>query len=261
MNVENKPVVLQTDQLSIQFGGHTAVDRISASFNQGSLTAIVGPNGAGKTTYFNLISGQLKPSSGRVFLDQTDITHWSVAKKAQHGMGRAFQLTQLFPNLSVADNLQLVVQSRLGMGAKIWKLASRLDQVDAEVRELLGTIELTDKRNEMAGELSHGAQRRLEVGMMLAMKPKVMMFDEPTAGMSIDEAPVLLKLIEAIKQRGEQTILLVEHKLDVIKTLADRIIVFHNGKLLADGLPNEVMSMNIVRQAYLGELIDEEDAQ
>lgn len=260
MPSQDSNAVLKTSGLSIRFGGHIAVDHVSAEFEMGTLTAIVGPNGAGKTTYFNLISGQLSASEGDVFLDGNSISKWSVAKRAKQGVGRAFQLTQLFPNLTVAENLTLVVQARLGFGPKIWKLASQLETVREEVDQLLETIELTDRAEELARALSHGAQRRLEVGMMLAMDPKVMMFDEPTAGMSVDEAPVLLGLIEKIKNEGNRTILLVEHKLDVIRTLADRIIVLHNGRLLADGIPDEVMALDVVRQAYLGELPEEEVA-
>ncbi|MBU2863405.1 ABC transporter ATP-binding protein [Reinekea forsetii] len=259
MPSQDSAPVLKTQNLSIRFGGHIAVDQVSAEFEQGTLTAIVGPNGAGKTTYFNLISGQLPASEGDVYLEGRNISNWAIAKRAKQGVGRAFQLTQLFPNLTVAENLTLVVQARLGFGPKIWALASRLNSVKKEVESLLDTIELTSKSQELARALSHGAQRRLEVGMMLAMDPKVMMFDEPTAGMSVDEAPVLLELIAKIKSEGNRTILLVEHKLDVIRTLADRIIVLHNGKLLADGNPEEVMSLDVVRQAYLGELPESDE--
>lgn len=251
--------VLVTRDLTIRFGGHVAVDHVSAEFEAGTLTAIVGPNGAGKTTYFNLISGQLPATEGEVILHDKNISDWPIAKRANNGVGRAFQLTQLFPNLTVRENLNLVVQARLGYGHKIWLLASRLNKVEEEVSVLLKTIELEDRADEIASAMSHGMQRRLEVGMMLAMDPEVMMFDEPTAGMSVDEAPVLLKLIEKIKQETNKTILLVEHKMDVIRSLADRIIVLHNGKMLADGEPETVMSMDVVRQAYLGELADEEE--
>lgn len=260
MSNSSDNIALATDNLTIRFGGHVAVDHVSARFTQGSLTAIVGPNGAGKTTYFNLISGQLKPSEGAITLNGMDITQWSVAKKAKNGLGRAFQLTQLFPNLSVSDNLKLVVQSQMGLGLKLWRVASQQYPVEHKVNDILEKIGLADRAFESAKALSHGAQRRLEVGMMIAMQPKVMMFDEPTAGMSMDEAPILLDLITRIKAEGLHTILLVEHKLDVIKKLADRIIVLHNGKVIADGLPEQVMALDNVRKAYLGELTEEEAA-
>lgn len=245
--------VLSTRDLSVRFGGHLAVNRVSCDFHSDTLTAIVGPNGAGKTTYFNLISGQLAASAGRVELYGHDLAGQSAARRARAGLGRAFQLTQLFGGLSVAENLRLVVQARRGLGFRFWRPASCQSDIDAEVARLLARIDLGGRAGELASRLSHGGQRRLEVGMMLALDPAVMMFDEPTAGMSADEAPVILDLIRAIKQAGDKTILLVEHKMDVIRSLADRIIVLHEGELLADGEPGEVMGLAAVRQAYLGE--------
>ena len=167
--------VLETRGLTIRFGGHVAVSAVSCRFDPGTLTAIVGPNGAGKTTYFNLISGQLKASSGSVHLGGRDLS-----------------------------------------------------------------------------ALSHGDQRKLEVGILLALEPDIFMFDEPTAGMSVDEVPVILDLIQEIRQQKDKTILLVEHKMDVVRSLADRIIVLHNGKLVADGKPADVMASPVVQEAYLG---------
>lgn len=252
--------VLSTRDLSVRFGGHQAVSRVSCDFAADTLTAIVGPNGAGKTTYFNLISGQLAASEGSVWLDGRNLAGQSAARRAQAGLGRAFQLTQLFPGLSVADNLRLVVQARLKRGFRFWRPASELTDIDIEVTQLLERIDLAGRADELAAELSHGGQRRLEVGLMLALDPAVMMFDEPTAGMSADEAPLVLNLIRDIKQAGGKTILLVEHKMDVIRSLADRIIVLNNGELLADGKPAEVMAQAEVRQAYLGEAPTAEEA-
>ncbi|GGX65504.1 ABC transporter ATP-binding protein [Saccharospirillum salsuginis] len=253
MTTHTTTPVLETRELSVQFGGHVAVNRVSCRFDSGTLTAIVGPNGAGKTTYFNLISGQLPATEGEVRLRGRVLGGRSAAHRARAGLGRAFQLTQLFPRLSVADNLRLVVQAKLGLGFRFWQPASHLIAVDREVEALLERVDLAGRAEVPASQLSHGGQRRLEVGMMLALDPEVMMFDEPTAGMSLDEAPVVLNLIRSIKEAGEKTILLVEHKMDVIRSLADRIIVLNNGTLLADGEPAEVMSLPSVRQAYLGE--------
>lgn len=253
MMTQSMTPVLETKDLSVQFGGHVAVNQVSCQFHSGTLTAIVGPNGAGKTTYFNLISGQLPATGGEVWLRGQILGNRSAAHRARAGLGRAFQLTQLFPRLSVADNLRLVVQARLGLGFRFWQPASRLNEVDHEVEALLARVDLSSRAKAPASQLSHGGQRRLEVGMMLALDPEVMMFDEPTAGMSLDEAPVVLDLIRSIKENGEKTILLVEHKMDVIRSLADRIIVLNSGTLLADGEPSAVMAMPAVRQAYLGE--------
>ena len=244
--------MLETRDLTIRFGGHVAVDRVSCAFTPGTLTAIVGPNGAGKTTYFNLISGQLRASAGSVWLDGHDITAEPVSQRTHRGLGRAFQLTQLFPNLSVLENVRLAVQSRRHEGLSL--LAVWLDNREtlARARELVDRVRLGDRASAAASSLPHGDQRKLEVAMLLALEPDILMFDEPTAGMSVDEAPVVLDLIRQVKQDTGKTVLLVEHKMDVVRALADRIVVLHNGTLVADGKPGEVMGSTIVQEAYLG---------
>jgi branched-chain amino acid transport system ATP-binding protein len=244
--------VLETRALTIRFGGHVAVDQVSAAFHAGTLTAIVGPNGAGKTTYFNLISGQLPATSGGVLLDGAEITGLGVAARARRGIGRAFQLTNLFPNLSVHENVRLAVQSRAGGGANLTSLwSSRRDWIE-RADQFIEAANLADKRDEPAVALPHGDKRKLEVAIMMALEPHVFMFDEPTAGMSVDDVPVILDLIKALKGAGDKTILLVEHKMDVVKSLADRIVVLHNGRLVADGEPIEVIGSAVVQEAYLG---------
>lgn len=244
--------VLETRGLSVRFGGHVAVDGVSSAFRPGTLTAIVGPNGAGKTTYFNLISGQLRASAGQVLLGGADITRAPVSERARRGLGRAFQLTNLFPNLSVRENVRLAVQSRAGAGLDLFRRWTSHAALIAEADELLRQVALSDRRDVVAGALPHGDQRKLEVGILLALRPDIFMFDEPTAGMSVDDVPVILDLIHAIKARRDKTILLVEHKMDVVRSLADRIVVLHNGKLVADGEPASVIASPIVREAYLG---------
>ena len=210
--------MLRTEDLTIRFGGHVAVNGVSCAFEPGTLTAIVGPNGAGKTTYFNLISGQLKATAGRVLLGGRELTGLAPSARTRAGLGRAFQLTNLFPHLSVLENVRLAVQAR----------------------------------DEAVAALPHGDQRKLEVALLMALEPQVYMFDEPTAGMSHDEAPVILDLIRKLKQDRSKIILLVEHKMDVVRELADRIIVLTNGTLVADGPPAEVIASPVVQQAYLG---------
>lgn len=248
--------VLETRDLTIRFGGHVAVDHVSCRFHPGTLTAIVGPNGAGKTTYFNLVSGQLPASEGQVLLDGEDLSALPAPLRTRRGLGRAFQLTQLFPNLTVQENVRLAVQAREeGRHAKgldllrVW--LDRRDWID-EARRILQDVRLLDKAEVPAAGLPHGDQRKLEVALLMALDPKVYLFDEPTAGMSVDEVPVVLDLIRALKQRRDRTLLLVEHKMDVVRELADRIIVLHNGKLVADGEPAEVIASPVVQQAYLG---------
>ena len=244
--------MLETRDLTIRFGGHVAVDHVSCAFAPGTLTAIVGPNGAGKTTYFNLISGQLQASAGQVLLGGRDITKLAAPLRTRLGLGRAFQLTQLFPNLSVLENVRLAVQARHAGGLNLWTVwLDHRDWID-EAQALLQTVRLGDKSQASAASLPHGDQRKLEVALLMALDPKVYMFDEPTAGMSVDEVPVVLDLIRALKARADRTILLVEHKMDVVRELADRIIVLHNGALVADGEPDAVIASPVVQQAYLG---------
>ena len=243
---------LETQELTIRFGGHVAVNAVSCGFAPGTLTAIVGPNGAGKTTYFNLISGQLKASSGRVFLHGQDISSHSAPQRSHLGIGRAFQLTNLFPYLSVLENIRLAVQSRAGLGLNMWSVWSSHRELIGRAEEVLEAVALEAKRDVTAAALPHGDQRKLEVGILMALEPDVFMFDEPTAGMSVDEVPVILDLIRGLKAQSDKTILLVEHKMDVVRELSDRIIVLHNGALVADGEPAAVIASPIVQEAYLG---------
>ena len=250
--IDPEPPVLSTHGLSIHFGGHVAVNNVSCEFRPGTLTAIVGPNGAGKTTYFNLISGQLPATSGSVRLYGEDITALGAAQRTQRGIGRAFQLTNLFPNLTVLENVRLAVQSKARLGVNLTSMwASHVELID-KAEHFLHRVSLAERRAELAAALSHGDKRKLEVAILLALEPDILMFDEPTAGMSVDEVPVLLDLIRHIQAQGDKTILLVEHKMDVVRSLADRIIVLHNGYLVADGDPAEVMGSPIVQEAYLG---------
>ena len=243
---------LQTRGLGVRFGGHTAVDAVSCAFERGTLTAIVGPNGAGKTTYFNLISGQLRASQGEVLVDGVDVTGQSAPGRSRRGLGRAFQLTNLFPNLSVMENVRLAVQARVHRGLDLWSIWSSRRALIDEADAILERIALAARRDAPAASLPHGDQRKLEVGILLAMQPKVFMFDEPTAGMSVDEVPVVLELIREIKRDVTKTVLLVEHKMDVVRDLSDRIIVLHNGRLVADGEPAAVIASPVVQEAYLG---------
>ena len=244
--------VLETRALTVRFGGHVAVNAVTCAFEPGTLTAIVGPNGAGKTTYFNLISGQLPATEGEVIFKGENITALGPHLRTRRGLGRAFQLTNLFPNLTVLENVRLAVQARLAPRVDLFSMASRhRDLIDA-AHGYLNRVALGPRAHTRAAVLSHGDQRKLEVALMLALEPDVFMFDEPTAGMSVDEVPVLLDLIEAIKQDKSKTILLVEHKMDVVRRLADRIIVLVNGALVADGKPAEVVALPVVQEAYLG---------
>ncbi|MEG0052089.1 MAG: ABC transporter ATP-binding protein [Comamonas sp.] len=252
--------MLTTDKLTIRFGGHVAVNGVSCAFEPGTLTAIVGPNGAGKTTYFNLISGQLKASEGRVHLGGKELTGLPPSQRTRAGLGRAFQLTNLFPGLSVLENVRLAVQAtREGShrhGLNLWSIWSDHRQLLARAQQILEQVALWARRDEPVSALPHGDQRKLEVALLMALEPQVYMFDEPTAGMSHDEAPVILDLIRELKKDRSKIILLVEHKMDVVRELADRIIVLTNGELVADGPPAQVIASPVVQQAYLGNVMD-----
>ncbi len=247
---------LTTTDLTIRFGGHVAVNAVSCAFHPGTLTAIVGPNGAGKTTYFNLISGQLNASSGSVSLNGRNLSGMSPSARTRAGLGRAFQLTNLFPNLSVLENVRVAVQAtHKGAhchGLNLWSIWSDHSALTERAAEILESVALIDKANSDVASLPHGDQRKLEVAMLIALESSVFMFDEPTAGMSADEMPAVLNLIRRLREDKTKTILLVEHKMDVVRELADRIIVLHNGSLVADGDPAEVIASPIVQEAYLG---------
>lgn len=247
---------LATHDLTVRFGGHVAVNGVTCAFEPGTLTAIVGPNGAGKTTYFNLISGQLKASAGRVTLGGRDLTGAPASQRTRAGLGRAFQLTNLFPRLTVLENVRLAVQAtRPGAhrrGLNLWSIWSDHRDLLARADAILASVAMKDKEHEFVASLPHGDQRKLEVALLMALEPQVFMFDEPTAGMNAAEAPVILDLIRRLKADRSKTILLVEHKMDVVRELADRIIVLHNGTLVADGPPAEVIAMPVVQEAYLG---------
>lgn len=248
--------MLATQDLTIRFGGHVAVNAVSCTFQPGTLTAIVGPNGAGKTTYFNLISGQLPATSGRVSLGGQDLTGLPASARTRAGLGRAFQLTNLFPNLTVFENVRLAVQARLDgahrRGFNLWSIWSDHRALSERAEAILGSVNMLDQSEVNVSSLPHGDQRKLEVALLMALDPQVYMFDEPTAGMSHDDAPVILDLIRQLKADKSKTILLVEHKMDVVRELADRIIVLHNGTLVADGEPATVIASPVVQEAYLG---------
>ena len=245
-------ITLSSRDLSIHFGGHVAVNSVSADFHAGELTVIVGPNGAGKTTYFNLLSGQLMASAGQIFLAGRDITHQGAAARTRMGIGRGFQLTNLFPHLSVLENVRLAAQSKANKGFRLLSIWSDHAELIERAESYLEQVSLYHRRHEQTAILSHGDKRKLEVALMLALEPEILMFDEPTAGMSVDEVPVIINLIQKIKQDQQKTVLLVEHKMDVVRSLADRIMVLQDGCLVADGEPNAVMASDAVQQAYLG---------
>jgi branched-chain amino acid transport system ATP-binding protein len=246
------PPVIATRDLTMRFGGHVAVDRVSLDVPPGVLKAIIGPNGAGKTTLFNLVSGQLRPTAGRILFNGRDVTGWGAATRTRAGIGRSFQLTNIFPTLSVLENVRLAVQARAGVGFNAWRHFQSFPHLEDRAYEILELVLLDRKWAAPASDLAHGEKRKLEVAMLLALEPEVLLLDEPTAGMSLEEVPAIIELIARLKQRRDRTVLLVEHKIDMIMALSDSIAVLQDGRLIADGPPDAISRDPAVQAAYLG---------
>lgn len=252
--------ILETKDLTIQFGGHVAVDEVNLTVKEKELKSIIGPNGAGKTTLFNLISGQLSPTKGSIFYKGENITNLSPVKRTRKGIGRSFQITNVFPNLTVLENVRLAVQSRLGIRYQMFKHFASYKEVTEKAYEILDLVLLKNKADFLAINLAHGEQRKLEIAMLLALETEVLLLDEPTAGMSLNDVPAILEVIQKIKEEGDRTILLIEHKMDMILNLSDSIFVLFNGAFLADGKPEEIMENEVVQTAYLGGLYDDNNS-
>lgn len=248
--------ILETRNLTKTFGGHTVVDGVNLKIEKGTFKSIIGPNGAGKTTLFNLISGQLKPNRGQIILMGTDITHLSPFIRTRKGIGRSFQNTNIFPRLTVLENVRLAVQSRAGIFYNFISHYKKFRAVEEKAYQLLEDALLANKADEFAGNLIHGEQRKLEIAILLALETELLLLDEPTAGMSLEEVPALLEVIRKIKQKKDRTIMLIEHKMDMVLDLSDTLAVLYNGKLLAEGSPLEIMNNDTVQSAYLGGLYD-----
>ncbi len=244
--------ILETMGLTIRFGGHVAVDHVYLQIQPFALKSIIGPNGAGKTTLFNLVTGQYKPTEGKVIFKGEDITHLSPADRTRLGMGRSFQLTNIFSNLSVLENVRIAIQSRQGFGLNFWRHYLHFEGAEDEAYKILQQVLLDGKWASPAAALTHGEQRKLEIAILLALDPQILFLDEPTAGMGQEEVPAILDILETIKAERDRTILLVEHKMDMIMTLSDSIAVLQDGQLIADGNPDEIHRNETVQAAYLG---------
>ncbi|MYL35053.1 ATP-binding cassette domain-containing protein [Pontibacillus yanchengensis] len=252
--------VIKTQDLTIAFGGHVAVDGITVDIPEKQFTSVIGPNGAGKTTFFNLLSGQLSPKKGSITFNGEDITKLSPTKRTRKGIGRSFQITNVFPNLTVLENVRLAVQSKNKVRFQMLRHFSAYKQFENRAMELLDQVLLADKAHSLANHLAHGEKRKLEIAMLLALETQVLLLDEPTAGMSLEEVPAILDVIRRIKEQGDTTIVLIEHKMDMILDLSDQVLVLFHGQLLAHGSPEEIMNNETVQSAYLGGLYDESSA-
>jgi branched-chain amino acid transport system ATP-binding protein len=245
--------LLRVESVSKHFGSLIAVDGVSMTVESGELRAVIGPNGAGKTTFFNLISGFLTPSSGRIVFDGDDVTHLLPARRVWRGMARTFQITEVFPELSVRENLRIAVEVASGYRLRLWQSPEADREVRTRVAELLDMSGLRDNADRLVGELAHGDQRGTEIMMALALRPRLLLLDEPTAGMGDQETYQITQLIRRLHRDQKLTIVLIEHDMRVVFHLADRIMVLDQGKFLAEGTPPEIAANKAVQTAYLGQ--------
>jgi branched-chain amino acid transport system ATP-binding protein len=244
-------VLLQTTGLYKHFGGVVATDRVDLDVAAGELHALIGPNGAGKTTLIAQLSGLLAPDEGRILLGGEDITRFPAYARVKRGLARSFQVTSVFPRLSVIDNLALAVQARSGTSFSFWRPRDSEHAIFEEAAAIARQVGLAGRVRSLASSLAHGEQRQLELGLALATRPKLLLLDEPMAGMGVEESARLVELIAHLKTR--LTILLVEHDMDAVFRLADRISVLVSGRLIASGSPDAIRADASVRKAYLGE--------
>jgi branched-chain amino acid transport system ATP-binding protein len=247
--------ILATRDLGLVIGGATIVTDVGLEVREGELLAVIGPNGAGKTTLFNLISGLLRPTSGRVELDGTDITRTAPFRRTRAGIGRTFQVSNVFPLLDAHENVRLAAEAALGGTMRIWRRATHVREAVERAAWALDRVGLGGRGATPAGLLSHGDKRKLELAMLLAGRPRVILLDEPFAGVSMEDVPELVELIRSVHVDEGKTVLMVEHHMEVVTGLAQRIAVLHHGSLLAVGTPDAIMRNETVQQAYLGEAL------
>jgi branched-chain amino acid transport system ATP-binding protein len=244
--------MLHTKDLTKRFGSLVAVDNVDYCLEEGEVASIIGPNGAGKTTFFNLLSGEHTPSEGRVYLNGEDVTDLAPYERVKNGIGRVFQISNLFPDLTVFEHLRLSVAAREVSGLRhLIADAYEDDAMIEQTHQVMDDLEIDHIDDRKANALSHGDKRLLEVGMALARDPDLILLDEPTSGLPDEELSEMIEYLSDL--RGDYTLLLVEHKMDVVLTLSDRISVLHNGQLIAEGTVDEIKDNERVREVYLGE--------
>lgn len=241
--------VLDIRDLGIAFGGLKAVDQVSFQAQRHRITTVIGPNGAGKSTLFNLISGALRPHRGQVMIDGADMTGAAPERTKAAGLSRSFQITSLFPDLTVAENLRLAAQV-LEPAGRAFLPIRRSQRAMAKTDQMLERFQLSHKRDELAGNLSHGDQRRLEIAVCLASEPKILLLDEPTQGMSHGDTADTARLVRSLTQ--DVTVLLIEHDIGLVMSLSDHVVVMHQGRKLAEGPPDTVRADPAVQAAYFG---------
>jgi branched-chain amino acid transport system ATP-binding protein len=245
-------IMLDIRHVTKKFGSLVAVSDVSMQVAAGELRAIIGPNGAGKTTFFNMISGFFAPTAGEIVFDGTTVTKMAVTERVAMGMARTFQITEIFPELTVRENIRIGVESAQGLRQRFWLGSQHDAEVKRGIEEALTQAGLTGKADRLVGELSHGDQRAAEIATALTLKPRLLLLDEPTAGMGEHETYAVANLIRRLHKNSAYTIVLIEHDMRVVFNLADRITVLGEGKMLAEGTPAEIADNPIVQEAYLG---------
>jgi branched-chain amino acid transport system ATP-binding protein len=245
--------ILATRNLGLDIGGASIVADVSLEVAEGEFLGIIGPNGAGKTSLFNLLSGLLRPTAGEVELDGRDVTNAPPSQRARAGLGRTFQLSSVFPRLSAFENARLAAEASLGGTMRIWRRAGAVREAVERAHSSLDRVGLGTRKGVAAAELAGGEKRKLEVAMLLAAEPRVIMLDEPMAGVSAEDVPELVEVIRSVHRDEHKTVLMVEHHIEVVTGLAERIGVMHHGALLAVDTPENVMRNETVQQAYVGE--------
>ncbi len=249
-------IVLETQDLRKVFGGLVAVEDVSIQIQRGSTHSIIGPNGAGKTTFFNLLTGQHAPTRGVVLFNGQDITRLAIHRRAHLGIGRSFQITNIFPNLTVLENTRLAIQSMNGTGFHFWRRAESLTGYTRRALEILERLGLSAQADSPATVLPHGGKRKLELAILLASDAQLLLLDEPTAGMASEQVPDLMKIIGEISAAGDRTIVMVEHNMDIVMGISDRITVMSSGRVLTEGTPTAIAADKTVQNVYLGGLYD-----
>ncbi len=244
-------VLLETRQIRKSFGALVATDGVDFDVREGETHAVIGPNGAGKTTFIKQLSGELRPDAGQIRFAGEDITALAVHKRTRQGLARSFQITSIYRDFSALDNVALAVQAHAGHSFRFWRPAREDRNLTDPALKCLQQVSLQDRAGVLAANLSHGEQRQLEIAMALATQPRLLLLDEPVAGMGTDESQRMVELLSALK--GEKTIILVEHDMDAVFALADRISVLVYGRIVATGTPAEIRANQEVRAAYLGE--------
>jgi branched-chain amino acid transport system ATP-binding protein len=243
---------LNVENVSKSFGSLVAVRDVSLAVEPGELRAIIGPNGAGKTTFFNLISGFFPPTTGSIAFDGKDVTRLPAYRRVALGMARTFQVTEIFPELTVAENVLIAAEVAAGYRLRPWLGRAAAAAMQSRVEEIMALAGLGQKGDRLAGELAHGDQRAAEIAMALALRPRLLLLDEPTAGMGDQETYEITQLVRRLHRDGNLTIVLIEHDMRVVFHLADRISVLDQGRLLAEGTPAEIAANEAVQAAYLG---------